>query len=90
MDGINYIPNDAEFDENGAKFFVITGPNLGGKSTYMRSVALSVYMTQIGCFVPCESADIAPVDQILVRIGANDCQYDGVSTFMAEMLDASR
>ncbi len=90
MDGVNYIPNDANLSDGEDRFFVITGPNLGGKSTYMRSVALTVYMAQIGCFVPCESAEIAPVDQILVRIGASDCQYDGVSTFMAEMLDASR
>ena len=90
LESVNYIPNDVELVSTGKNFKIITGPNLGGKSTFMRSVALAVYMAQIGSFVPADSADICPVDNVLVRIGAGDSLSDGVSTFMAEMLDAGR
>ncbi|QQP55751.1 hypothetical protein FKW44_000193 [Caligus rogercresseyi] len=85
----SYIPNDIHFDSNSSRFHILTGPNLGGKSTYMRSIAVCMVMAQIGSFVPCDMADIYPVDKILVRIGSEDRQLEGVSTFMAEMLDVS-
>jgi DNA mismatch repair protein MSH2 len=62
----------------------------GGKSTFMRSVALCIYLTQIGSFVPCSTANVSPVDNILLRMGARDFQYNGISTFMNEMLDVSK
>ena len=63
---------------------------IGGKSTYMRTAGLCVYMAQLGSYVPCSTATITPVDSLLVRMGAGDSQRHGVSTFLAEMLDAAR
>ncbi|MCD8338672.1 MAG: DNA mismatch repair protein MutS, partial [Burkholderiales bacterium] len=84
----NYIPNDCLLDM-GRRLIIITGPNMGGKSTYMRSVALIVLLAYIGSFVPAESAEIGPVDKILTRIGAADDLAKGLSTFMVEMMESA-
>lgn len=79
-----YVANDVNLDSN-TDVLLITGPNMGGKSTYMRELAIIVVMTQMGCFVPAKEADLMVFDQIFTRIGASDDLVSGQSTFMVEM-----
>lgn len=83
-----FVPNDVYMDA-GTNILLITGPNMSGKSTYMRQLALTIIMGQIGCFVPCENAELLFFDQIFTRIGAADDLVSGQSTFMVEMLEAN-
>ena len=84
-----YVPNDTSLDSDENRTMVITGPNMAGKSTYMRQVALIVLMAHIGSFVPAESAEIALTDRIFTRIGASDDLSGGQSTFMVEMIEVA-
>jgi DNA mismatch repair protein MutS len=83
-----FVPNDVALDDD-RRLLVITGPNMGGKSTYMRQTALIVILAHIGSFVPAESATIGPVDRIFTRIGAGDDLTGGRSTFMVEMTETA-
>ena len=85
---VNYVSNDLKMS-NDDSILLITGPNMSGKSTYMRQIALIAIMAQIGCFVPCKSADIPIFDQIFTRIGASDDIVSGQSTFMVEMMEVN-
>lgn len=84
-----YIPNSVHMNPD-ELLLLITGPNMSGKSTYMRQLALTVIMAQIGCFVPAESAELPIFDQIFTRIGASDDLIAGQSTFMVEMMEANQ
>lgn len=84
-----FVPNDTYLDLTSNRMSVITGPNMSGKSTYMRQVALITLMAQIGCFVPADYAKISVVDQIFTRIGASDDLTAGQSTFMVEMSEVA-
>ena len=83
-----YIPNDIIMDKT-TDILLITGPNMAGKSTYMRQCAITVIMAQIGCFVPCKSCTMPIFDKIFTRIGASDDLVSGESTFMVEMKEAN-
>ena len=84
-----FIPNDSYLNGTTDRFLIITGPNMAGKSTYMRQVAIITYMAQLGSFVPAKSASISIVDRIFTRIGASDDLAMGQSTFMVEMQELS-
>ncbi len=87
--GLRYVPNDTHFDSM-SRIHLITGPNMAGKSTYIRQVAIITLMAQIGSFVPATSATIGVVDRIFARIGAQDEIHAGYSTFMVEMIETAR
>lgn len=89
MKGERFIPNDTLMNEESRRIMVLTGPNMAGKSTYMRQVALIVLMAQMGAFVPAKYARIGVVDRIFTRIGASDDISSGQSTFMVEMNEVS-
>lgn len=89
LDGAPFVPNDSHLNCGEHRTAIITGPNMAGKSTYMRQVALIVIMAQIGSFVPARSAEIGIVDNIFTRIGASDDLTAGQSTFMTEMLEVA-
>ena len=84
-----FVPNDTHLDNDQNEIMIITGPNMAGKSTYMRQSALLTLMTQVGSFIPAREASISPVDKIFTRIGASDDLVSGQSTFMVEMNEVS-
>ena len=89
LSGVPFVPNDALLDGGEHQIAIITGPNMAGKSTYMRQVALIVLMAQIGSFVPAKSAKIGIVDALFTRVGASDDLSSGQSTFMVEMSEVA-
>ncbi|MFP3940279.1 MAG: DNA mismatch repair protein MutS [Thermoanaerobaculia bacterium] len=84
-----FVPNDAELDGESAQIVVLTGPNMGGKSTYLRQVALIALMAQAGSFVPADAAELGVLDRIFTRVGASDDLARGESTFMVEMIETA-
>ena len=85
-----FVPNDTKLNHNDCEIMLITGPNMAGKSTYMRQAALLTLMAQIGSFIPAREAAISPVDRIFTRIGASDDLVSGQSTFMVEMNEVAQ
>ncbi len=89
QEGTSFVPNDTEMDEETNRLVILTGPNMAGKSTYIRQVALIVLMAQMGSFVPAKQAHIGLVDRIFCRVGASDDIAGGQSTFMVEMSETA-
>jgi len=87
--GRAYVPNDVYMNRESSRMQIITGPNMGGKSTYIRQVATTCLLNQIGMFVPASRAMLPVMSSIMCRVGANDVQLKGISTFMAEMIEAA-
>lgn len=90
LKGVNFIANDTSLNDDDDRIMVITGPNMAGKSTYMRQVALITFMAHIGSFVPAKSAEICITDRIFTRVGASDDLAFGQSTFMVEMSEVAQ
>lgn len=90
QDGLRYVANDVRFVRGERELIIITGPNMGGKSTHIRTAALCVLLAQVGSFVPCRgAAQVSVADALLCRVGAGDSLVRGVSTFMAEMSETA-
>ncbi|MBQ9790872.1 MAG: DNA mismatch repair protein MutS, partial [Clostridia bacterium] len=89
IDGGTFSPNDTNLDSDENRTMLITGPNMAGKSTYMRQVAIITLMAHMGCFVPADSAEIAITDRVFTRVGASDDLAFGQSTFMVEMIEVA-
>jgi len=84
-----FIPNDVFLNEKDFKIALITGPNMAGKSTYLRQIGLCIILAQIGCFIPCDNASLPIVDRVFTRVGASDNLAMGQSTFLVEMIETS-
>lgn len=89
QDDIEFISNSYSMNKTNKRFLIISGPNMGGKSTYIRELGLLIVMSQIGSYIPASSATVSIIDSIYARIGAGDIQLKGISTFMSEMVEAS-
>ncbi|XP_044597120.1 DNA mismatch repair protein Msh2 isoform X2 [Cotesia glomerata] len=87
QEDVHYIANDIEFKRGESEFHIITGPNMGGKSTHLKTAGIVVLLAHIGSFVPCDEASMSMVDCIFARVGAEDSPFKGLSTFMAEMIE---
>jgi DNA mismatch repair protein MSH6 len=88
--GTDYIPNDLVLNGSGEQMVLLTGPNMGGKSTLLRQTCIAVIMSQLGCYIPAKKCRLTPFDRIFTRIGANDNIMAGQSTFMVELSETSK
>jgi DNA mismatch repair protein MSH2 len=89
QDNVEFIANDYVLERDASRLMLVTGPNMGGKSTYIRALGALAVMAQAGSFVPATEARLSVLDMVLARVGASDATQRGISTFMAEMIDAS-